>query len=406
MWVSLLVFVSLSLAISLVWIILQSRKTKEFYVGILDSLPFLITVTDLNRNWTFVNKAVENMIGKTRKEIKGTQCSNWGAHICKTENCGIECLYRNESVTTFQQFDRDFKVDLSFVRDSKGRALGHNECVTDITDMVSLTRQLQGILERLPQVCQEISSYSEQVATHSQFVAQGTSEQANSIQTLLDGISEASNTITINAQNALSAKNMSDASSDAVDKSNKHMRDLMQAMNEIEKGANEIEKIIKTIEDIAFQTNILALNAAVEAARAGTAGKGFAVVADEVRNLAAKSAEAAKSTTTLIQSSIHAVTNGTIMASATAEDLKKIVSSATETSSLIGRVSEALTQQQYAISQISTGIGKVSDVVQMSATTSGQSAVAANDLFHQVQILQEMVEHFEATKELIERIAA
>lgn len=60
----------------------------------------------------------------------------------------------------------------------------------------------------------------------------------------------------------------------------------------------------------------------------GAAGKGFAVVADEVRNLASKSAEAAKDTTSLIENSMRQVENGTKIVDETAKSLLQVVDSA------------------------------------------------------------------------------
>jgi hypothetical protein len=63
------------------------------------------------------------------------------------------------------------------------------------------------------------------------------------------------------------------------------------------------------IDEVVQRTN--AANAqAVEAARAGDSGKGFAVVAEEVRNLALRSAEAAKNTSSMIEESVRNAENG------------------------------------------------------------------------------------------------
>src|ERR1700689_1258089 len=117
-----------------------------------------------------------------------------------------------------------------------------------------------------------------------------------------------------NAETAQQASVISAQAKDAAGKGNASMTKMSVAIEKIQKSAVESAKIIKTIDEIAFQTNLLALNAAVEAARAGEAGKGFAVVAEEVRNLAMRSAEAAKTTSVLIEGSVQNAKNGVTIA--------------------------------------------------------------------------------------------
>jgi methyl-accepting chemotaxis protein len=132
-------------------------QDKSFwYEAMLDSIPFPISVTDMNMNWTFINKPVEGLLKVKRKDIVGHQCSEWNANICKTENCGIARLRKNFLKTFFDQFGANFQVDTTYIMNARGEKVGHIEVVQEITDKVSsnnyqgeAVKMLAGYLEEM-----------------------------------------------------------------------------------------------------------------------------------------------------------------------------------------------------------------------------------------------------------------
>ncbi len=240
----------------------------------------------------------------------------------------------------------------------------------------------------------EVSNGSEQVANASQALAQGATEQASSIQELSASIMEISEQVKQNAVNAADANRASSDAENKIKSASAEMDKMLQAMSEISETSTKIGDIIKTIDNIARQTNILALNAAVEAARAGAAGKGFAVVADEVRNLAGKSAEAVKDTTSLIENALQAVDNGRKITDSTAKTLTEVISANSKSTELINNIADASNAQATSISQVTYGVEQISAVVQTNSATAEESAASSEEMSGQAQTLKSLVNHF------------
>lgn len=234
----------------------------------------------------------------------------------------------------------------------------------------------------------QVTIGAEQVASASQSLAQGSTEQASALQEVTASIDEIAERTKKNASVATEANNLVHTVRDMAADGKNQMTSMVGAMTDISESSETISKIIKTIDDISFQTNILSLNAAVEAARAGIHGKGFAVVAEEVRNLAAKSASAAKETAEMIEDSIRKVGNGQKLAIETSEALDKIVESIESVTGLMTDMAESSNEQATAISQVDQAITQVSTVVQTNSATSEECAAASEELSNQAVSLK------------------
>lgn len=130
-----------------------------WYEQMLDSIPFPISVTDMDMNWTFFNKPAEQVTGLSRKEMLGKQCSNWGADICETENCGIQLLRKGTLVSNFKQpgLDKNFQVDTAYLKDANGNSIGHIEIVQDITKQERKAEYTATEVKRLAENLQRLS---------------------------------------------------------------------------------------------------------------------------------------------------------------------------------------------------------------------------------------------------------
>ncbi|MCL2226334.1 MAG: methyl-accepting chemotaxis protein [Oscillospiraceae bacterium] len=264
-----------------------------------------------------------------------------------------------------------------------------------------LSQTLQKMLDDLNSMFGEITTSTgqvtvgaKQIADGAQSLAQGSTEQAASVQQLSSSIADIAQKTKDNADMAGRAAVLATDIKSSAEKGSSQMDEMMAAVKDINTSSQNISKVIKSIDDIAFQTNILALNAAVEAARAGQHGKGFAVVAEEVRNLAAKSAEAAKDTESLIADSIEKAELGSRIADGTAASLVEIVSGINESTQLVNEISKSSEEQSEGIANLNRGIDQVAHATQQNSATAEQSAAAAEEMSGQSMLLGGLISRF------------
>ncbi len=255
-------------------------------------------------------------------------------------------------------------------------------------------KSIADTIKGIQNVSNEVSSAAEQVASSSNDLADGATNQAAVVEELTATVAGVSEQVEKNSQSAKEISARVDELGNAIMESNGKMHEMVDSMNEISDASKEIDKIIATINEIASQTNLLALNASIEAARAGEAGRGFAVVANQVNVLADQSAQAAKESSALIESSVRAVEKGMVIAGRTAAQLETVADSSKMITEEVTNIAETLETQTSEIQQINEGIEQINDVVQTNSATAEECAASSEEMSSEAENLREMIRKF------------
>ncbi len=290
------------------------------------------------------------------------------ASYCVEINKTLECMVDNN-------FDQEIRGDF------KGEFAGIKNSINTLID------KFNDILHNMQSASVEVLQGASDISKSSMILAQGSTQQAKTIEELCLSLEGINGQVRANAKKADMACRLAESSKSNAQEGNRCMKDMLESMNSIYEASENISGILKAIDDIAFQTNLLALNAAVEASRAGQYGKGFAVVADEVRSLASKSQEASKESNEFINDTLAKIRDGEKAAKDTAASLKQIMQDIDNVSAYITDIAVESKTQADSLSQVSLGVTDISGIVQNNTAISEESASTAQQLNSQAETM-------------------
>lgn len=380
--------------------------SSEYYGGLLTAIwlngalvvimGVFIAIVNL-----IISSSITKPLGKIREKIVDMSRGNLSGQRIDV-NTDDEMGVLAYSVNSLSEYTRNIIGDIHYTAEE---IANQNLCVQPKAqyngDFVPVRNSLEKIVSSMKDVVasieaagREVSSGSAQMSSNSSILSQAADEGSATAQELSASLNSVHDQINHSAERAVQARNLTEMSVNAINEGNEKMTKMLEAMREINATSSQIANIIKTIQDISFQTNILSLNASIEAARAGAAGKGFAVVAGEVGSLAGKTAEAAKSTTGLIETSLKAVENGTVIANETAEMLGMIVNRANESAEVVEEIAQAATKQAESIKQSIEGMNSIMTSVDQVSSAAHESEQSAAMLATQSAMLEETVNKF------------
>ncbi len=198
------------------------------------------------------------------------------------------------------------------------------------------------------------------------------------------------------------------------------IQETSKRIKRLGESSQEIGDIVELINGISEQTNMLALNAAIQAASAGGAGRGFAVVADEVQRLAERATNATRRIESLVQgiqndtneavNSMETTTSQVVRGARTAEDagtaLSSIESVSKQLAELIAGISRQSQDHAETASRVARTMTTIRDISEQTRSGTNETAESVQQLAELVRSLSDSVSDFKLPDDEDHRIAA
>ena len=322
-------------------------------------------------------------------------CNKWGATICNTKSCGIECLNRGLDKTHFSSSGQDYQVDLGYIYDKNGNKCGHVEVVQDVTHLnktIHMKKQQEELIEKIFEASNKFTELSRQVSNSAENLSTNTTEQASIVEEFIATINEISDNLDMNIQNINETNNMSMMAKEKANIGTEYMKKIVETMEEINNTSGKIKEVAEIIESIASQTNLLSLNATIESARAGSYGRGFGVVASEIRELANRSSDGVKSIREIINETYAIVSKGQKIVQDADISLKDIVKTIDDTVVISNRLTQSSEEQKASLKELTDGTKQLAEITDTNVINSQKNFAISEELVSEIENIRKLAE--------------